>query len=337
MKVFNSIQELDQTISKHEGSVFFLVDENTHEHCLPVVLSELPSLGDFEILEMAAGEENKTLEMANQLWLAMLELNADRYSLLINIGGGVVTDMGGFVAALFKRGIDFIHVPTSLLAMVDAAHGGKTGVDLNMAKNVVGSFSLPSLVVLMPEVLTTLPENHLFSGYAEMLKHALIADKKHWSAIALNELYIDETIIEKSAAIKIDIVEKDPTEQGMRKVLNFGHTLGHAIESYCLQTGNTVLHGEAVAAGMICAAFLSVKKVGLTEESFQQIVEVVQRNFKKISVNDIDALLDWLQHDKKNINSEFRFVLIKEIGIPVYNIPVTLIEAKEAITYYQNL
>src|SRR5690606_38544696 len=241
-------------------SVFFLVDDNTHEHCLPLLLSEIHENILIEIIEIPAGEESKAIEIAVQVWETMSETQASRKSLMINLGGGMITDMGGFIASTFKRGIDLINIPTSLLAMVDASVGGKTGIDLNGIKNLIGTFAMPELTLIHPEFLQTLPEREFRSGLAEMLKHGLIHDKNHWLELIEIENFdfisIDY-LIEKSVKIKQEIVEKDPFENGIRKILNFGHTIGHALESQLLQTENPLLHGEAISVGMMVESILS--------------------------------------------------------------------------------
>lgn len=244
---------LNQLVSQIQPSkIFILVDENTHEQCLPFLLGNLEITSPFEILEVAAGEEMKTLETAAMLWEIFLEFQADRRALLLNLGGGVVTDLGGFVASVFKRGLDFINVPTSLLGMVDAAVGGKTGVDFHHIKNVLGTFTLPLGVYLYPEFLKTLPHPELISGLGEMMKHALIADAALWQELVSLSEFSAETLaprVMRSVKIKEEIVKTDPLEKSIRRNLNFGHTLGHAIESHLLQAGTPLPHGVAVAWG----------------------------------------------------------------------------------------
>ncbi|MGZ5196974.1 MAG: 3-dehydroquinate synthase, partial [Kaistella sp.] len=242
------------------SKIIVLVDENTHEYCLPVLLGNLETEIPFEIIEIEAGEDLKTIEIATQLWEILSDFEADRKALMINLGGGVITDMGGFVASTYKRGIRFINLPTTLLGMCDASIGGKTGIDHNFLKNIIGTFAVPEQIFVFPEYLKTLPFPELRSGFAEMLKHGLIADEKHWNdLISIQELSAENIFpfIETSMKIKQNIVEQDFREQHLRKTLNFGHTVGHALESLFLQQAKPIPHGEAVVLGMIIETRLS--------------------------------------------------------------------------------
>lgn len=325
---------------KNYSKIIILVDENTHRDCLPLFLSSVETIKDLEIIEMEAGETHKTIDTCVQIWHALSELDADRKSLLINLGGGVVTDLGGFVASTFKRGIDFINVPTSLLAMVDASIGGKTGVDLGMLKNQIGVINQPEMVLVMIDFLKTLDKRQESSGFAEMLKHGLITDEAYWSE--LKGVTVKEALdpfIYKSIQIKNNIVLQDPMEHNIRKILNFGHTLGHAIESYFLQKdeNNALLHGEAIAIGMILEAFLSFKLAGLGKHQLEDIKNTLLERYKKISFNkqDIDAILQLLKFDKKNSHGKINFVLLKCIGDAVIDQQVPLDLFQEAFTYYE--
>ena len=231
-KDFTSLNEYISQLNP--SKIFILVDENTHNHCLPILLPNLETDAPFEVIEIEAGEENKNIGTATQLWEIFSEMEADRKSLLINLGGGVVTDLGGFVASTYKRGIRFINLPTTLLAMCDASIGGKTGIDHQYLKNVIGTFALPEAILFYPKFLDTLKFEELRSGFAEMLKHGLIADEKHWNdLISLEKIapQFIEPFIQRSMEIKQDVVSKDFREQNIRKNLNFGHTIGHAVES----------------------------------------------------------------------------------------------------------
>ncbi|NNJ88668.1 MAG: 3-dehydroquinate synthase, partial [Eudoraea sp.] len=251
---FQAYEALNKILKeKNYSKIFILVDENTHRDCLPLFLPFIETTAELEIIEMEAGETNKTIDTCIQIWHTLSDLDGDRKSLLINLGGGVVTDLGGFVASTFKRGMDFINVPTSLLAMVDASIGGKTGVDLGMLKNQIGVINQPEMVIVIVNFLKTLDRRQMSSGLAEMLKHGLITNVSYWSelkVVTANQAL--DPLIYKSIQIKNEIVAKDPSEQNLRKVLNFGHTLGHAIESYFLQKdeNTALLHGEAIAIGM---------------------------------------------------------------------------------------
>ena len=270
------------------SKLFILVDENTHEYCLPTVLGNLETEIPFEIIEIEAGEELKTIETATQLWEILSEFEADRKSLLLNLGGGVITDLGGFVASTYKRGIPFINVPTTLLGMCDASIGGKTGIDHQFLKNIVGTFAEPQQIFVYPDFLQTLPFVELRSGFAEMLKHGLIADEKHWKDLSSIENLNPESIypfIETSMKIKQNVVEIDFKEQNIRKTLNFGHTIGHAVESLFLQSNQLIPHGEAVALGMICETHLSCLENLINAETEEEIIKKIRKFYPFIPIN----------------------------------------------------
>lgn len=303
------------------SKIFVLADTNTSQHCLPQFLQQLATETEIEIIEIEAGEANKNIETCTGVWSALAELGADRKSVMINVGGGMVTDLGAFVASTFMRGIDFINIPTSLLAMVDASVGGKTGVDLDNLKNHVGVFSTPKAVVINVNFLETLPQEEMRSGLAEMLKHGIIADRKYWNNFTdMSGLTTDDlaALIHRSVEIKNEIILADPKEQGQRMLLNFGHTLGHAIESYFLghQDKETLLHGEAVAIGMILESYLSFEKGMLTVEEYREIKEVISSIFPKTAFTsyDIEIIINLLVHDKKNAFGTINFTLPETIG-----------------------
>ena len=303
------------------SKIFVLVDENTNEHCLPYFLANLPTEIEIEIIEIEAGEENKNIYTCIDLWHTLIELDADRKSIMINLGGGVITDIGGFVASTYKRGIDFVNVPTTLLAMVDASVGGKTGVDLGSLKNQIGIINEPKSVIVISKFLETLPTNQMRSGLAEMLKHGLIYDKTYWDKLKhLNNLNIDDLdiLIKQSIEIKNEIVSQDINEKNIRKALNFGHTLGHAIESYFLESEdkNQLLHGEAIAIGMILESYLSYKLEFISKDSYAEIKYIITDVFEKIAFNDSDIqkILDLLIFDKKNEFGNIQFTLLNKIG-----------------------
>ncbi|RTY88721.1 3-dehydroquinate synthase [Flavobacterium sp. RSP15] len=303
------------------SNLFIIVDSNTNEFCLPHFLPVLETDLIIEIIEFDCGEENKNIETCVQIWKVLTELGADRKSLIINLGGGVVTDLGGFVASTFKRGVDFIHVPTTLLAMVDASVGGKNGVDLGNLKNQIGVINVPQMVLIDTQYLETVPQNEMRSGLAEMLKHGLIYDKEYWEQF-LDLKTIDfadfDVLIYRSVEIKNEIVLQDPTEKNIRKALNFGHTLGHAIESYFLENDNktTLLHGEAIAVGMILESYLSLHKKLINIEEYSQIKSSIKAIYTDIvfEENDIKPILELLIHDKKNEYGNIQFALIEGIG-----------------------
>lgn len=311
---------------KKYSKIVLLVDENTAQHCLNYVLQWLAVDVPFEIIEIEQGEENKTVETCTAVWESLVELNIDRKALLINVGGGMVCDLGGFVASTYKRGIDFVNIPTSLLAMVDASVGTKTGVNLGGLKNMVGSFSQPQMVLIDIAFLETLPGNQMRSGLAEMFKHGLIADASYWNQLKnLGELTTEDLLllIYHSVSIKNEIVLQDPFEENVRKLLNFGHTLGHVIETYS-HSGKGIqplLHGEAIAIGMILEAFISYKKDLLTKNSYLEIKETLNLMFENIvfTENDIEICTHLLIHDKKNVNGIVQFTLLSDIGKGVIN------------------
>lgn len=319
------------------SKIFVLVDENTSVHCLPVFKTICKQPID-NIFTIKAGEVYKTIESCNQVWKQLSQSGGDRKSLLINLGGGVVTDLGGFVAATFKRGIDFINIPTTLLAMVDASVGGKTGVDLGSLKNQVGVIMQPKMVLIFPRFLKTLDEREINSGSAEMLKHGLIVNEHYWSELCETTAIGQEAHIRTSIQIKGAIVKEDPSEQNIRKKLNFGHTLGHAIESYFLNSTarDALLHGEAIAIGMVLEAYLSHKLTGLSKIELDEIKGQLKKRFKAVDFSEIEieTILELLKHDKKNEHGNINFVLLSRIGNAVIDITVTQELLKAAFTYY---
>lgn len=307
--------------NKAYSNLFILVDTNTNELCLTRFLSYLATDLNIEIIEIEPGENEKNITTCVEIWSILTDLGGDRKSLIINLGGGVITDIGGFIASTFKRGIDYIHIPTTLLAMVDASIGGKNGVDLGNLKNQIGVISFPQLVIIDSEYLTSLPQNEMRSGLAEMLKHGLIYDANYWNIFKdLDKFdFADfETLIHRSIEIKNEIVIQDPNEKDIRKTLNFGHTLGHAIESYFLKNSNKIslLHGEAVAVGMILESYISYQKNILSKEKFEEIKTTISNIFEIVHFEekDIPPILELLSHDKKNEYGKIQFTLLKDIG-----------------------
>ncbi len=319
---FNSYEEINTHLRENAYSKLFIItDSNSNEYCMPVFLPKLETELPFEIIEFDNGESFKNIETCIQIWNVLTELGADRKSLIINVGGGVVTDLGGFVASTFKRGIAFIHVPTTLLAMVDASVGGKNGIDLGVLKNQIGVVNIPKLLLIDTQFLETLPQNEMRSGLAEMLKHGLIYDKSYWEKfLDLTQLDLADfdQLIYESIIIKNAIVKQDPFENGIRKSLNFGHTLGHAIESHFLENESktTLLHGEAIAAGMILESYISMKKNLISAEEYSQIKTTVNNIFDKIifEKDDLEPIIDLLIHDKKNEYGKIQFSLLDGIG-----------------------
>jgi len=300
------------------------MDNNTLKHCLPIVRNDFHvSAGQITI---PPGENSKGLDTAGKVWGQLLEMDADRNALMVNLGGGMVSDLGGFCAATYKRGISFINIPTTLLAMVDAAIGNKTGINIGPYKNQVGLFAKADEVFIDPVFLKTLPERELVAGFAEVLKYGLIANYELWEDLkdAYPKNITDwQSIIDTCIIMKKEIVKADPKEKGQRKVLNFGHTFGHAFESYSLENDKIpLLHGEAVAMGMVAASWLSYEKAGLSAHDLDEISTAIQSRFKISNSKkmDIDLVFEYMQKDKKNKDNEIRFVLLKKIGSPVYDI-----------------
>lgn len=323
---------------KATSLLLIIVDENTHEHCLPILLGDLDIDIPFEIIELEAGEEQKTLETVCNLLPVFAEFQADRNALVVNLGGGVVTDLGGFAASIYKRGVDFIHIPTSLLGMCDASIGGKTGVDLENLKNLVGTFSLPQKVFVNVNFLKTLPQEELISGFAEMLKHGLVADAAHWNhLIQLKEITVESVapFIKESMHIKQNIVNQDFEEKNIRKILNFGHTIGHAIESLFLKAGNPISHGKAVAIGMICETRLSFLEHLIKEEDATKIIWNIRKYFPREFLDfKTSEILNLMMNDKKNINSIIQFSLINGFGSCLYNVECSRKNIEDSIDFY---
>ena len=324
--------------------VFILTDANTKTYCLELFLSNVTFNITAEVLTIPAGETHKTITTCVGLWNELSDKGADRNSLLINLGGGVVTDLGGFVASTFKRGIEFINIPTSLLAMVDASVGGKNGVDLGILKNQVGIIRNPKCVIIDSKFLKTLPDEQMTSGYAEILKHGLIHSEAYWNLAAQFDITnSDETdeLIWGSVLIKNKVITEDPNENGLRKTLNYGHTLGHAIESYLLehQSKDALLHGEAIAIGMILATFISSEELAFPKSKLEAVTRIILQNFPKVTFNDLDIeeVIKLLIYDKKNNNGKVYFVLMSDFGKHKTNKEVSNGLIFKAFEYYKNL
>jgi len=338
----NFSQLNDFLTEKTFSKIFILVDENTHEYCLPLLLGNLETDLSFEILEVEPGEEMKNIQTVNQLWEILTEMKADRKALIINLGGGGITDMGGFIASTYKRGIQFINIPTTLLSMCDASIGGKTGIDLMHYKNMVGTFSFPEQIFVYPQFLETLPYKELRSGFAEMLKHGLIADKSHWeNLIQMHKIDTEGVVphIQTSMNIKQEVVEKDFHEKDVRKTLNFGHTIGHAIESLCLEREKPILHGEAVALGMICETHLSYLENLISQEESEIIIENIQKYYSFVDLSEFqeEDIFNLLLNDKKNIESKINFSLLSGIGSCVFDHECTTENIQKSLNFYKKL
>lgn len=331
---FLTAAELTKVLSE-ASQVFVLVDDNTRRCCLP--LFERLCGVSYVLLEIPAGESHKNLHEAEVLWKALLTHHADRNSVMVNLGGGVVGDLGGFVASCYQRGIGYINVPTTLLAMIDAAIGGKTAIDFEGLKNQIGSFYFPKGVFLCPDFLKTLPQRERLSGLAEMIKYGYIAHPDLLDADTGN--YVLH--IQEAAMVKWRVVNEDPYEQGRRKILNFGHTLGHAIESWMLNTDKPLSHGEAVALGMYAALWLSVRLCGLAPEVLDAYWDIFRRNFasakRSFTETDLDAIAALTLCDKKNRNGAVQFVLLKALGQPIIDVAVDMETVKLALFELQKL
>ena len=328
------MSDLKQTIAE-ASQVFILTDENVAPFWLPEVAHGLHCDSTTDII-IKAGEQHKNLQTVQRIWKTLMKHHADRNALLLNIGGGVITDLGGFAASTYKRGIRFVNVPTTLLAMVDAAIGGKTGIDFGGAKNQIGTFAEAKEVLINPVFLETLPERELRSGLAEMLKYGFISDAK---LLEINlENYKDYIL--RAGEIKRKIVAKDPTEKGLRKILNFGHSIGHAIESHCLTTDYPLLHGEAVSLGMASALWLSVKQCGLGEKVLHdfelQLPMLLSEVKNSLSETDIEPILSYFVHDKKNKGEKPQFVLLEAVENPVWDIEIKPERVKMSLEYIIN-
>ncbi len=297
--------------------IAILVDENTHDHCLEFLITGFDALAEAEVIMLPAGEENKVLEVCFQVWETLTEAGFGRHDLLINLGGGMVTDLGGFVASVYKRGLAFINVPTSLLGMIDAAVGGKTGIDFAGFKNQIGTFAAAQVTYIDTGFLHTLPSQEWTNGFAELLKHALISDVQLWQDLSYiqdvqKELQLET--IQQGVQIKAEIVAQDLTEKGLRKILNFGHTIGHALESYYLNTATPLSHGHAVALGLLLESKLSVEQATLSKQEFLSIETRIKSICALQIPSDAEGLWALMQQDKKNDNGEVRICLLPRIG-----------------------
>lgn len=338
----DSLSQLERDLCTTDYSrKFILVDENSIQHCLPLLLAGVPSLKQAEVVEIESGEKSKSIDIAIRLWEVLTELKADRSSVLINLGGGVIGDLGGFVASTYKRGIDFLNVPTTLLAQVDASVGGKVGINHGGLKNQVGAFNNPQAVYVNPKFLNTLPKVEVMSGFAEMLKHGLISDADHFEALLkfdLSRIDMLEPHIETSIRIKNKIVLDDPYEEGLRKLLNFGHTIGHALESYAQENQETtLLHGEAVAIGIYCEAYLSVEFSDLDEAVIDQIGNFVLTHYPAFRFETLShhRIIEIMRNDKKNEGDKMNFTLLTGLGEAVYDQEISADKVIDALNFYQ--
>jgi len=333
----NSFDKLNAFIKKQSYTKYIIIcDENSFEYCLPSLLFHCPVLNEAEIIELESGEENKTLDTCANVWGALTDINADRKSLIVNLGGGVISDLGGFAASTFKRGIHFINIPTTLLSMVDASVGGKTGIDFNGIKNLIGTITEPKGIFVNPEFLKTLSERQARNGYAEIIKIALIADAVFWKELKKGKEFYSEKIITKAIELKNTVVKKDLHENGLRKSLNFGHSLGHALESALISLKKDILHGEAIAAGMIIESYIALAQKRITKKECNEIVNYIHSVYSKVKITkEIKPLMDeYIKHDKKNEGSNLCFALPKNIGKYELSCSVSKEEIEQALAQY---
>ncbi len=339
----SSLAKLNRLLSSEAYSnakFFILVDENTYNQCLPLLISKVAALENAEFFEVPVGEEAKSLEVAAQLWGALLDSGADRNSVILNLGGGCVSDIGGFVAAGFKRGIRYINIPTTLVGMIDASVGGKTAVNVENAKNQVGFFHQPDAVCIYPDFLDTLPDLELVSGLFEMTKTLLLSDGQAFKSLtdaligcSAYPLGVIKQYVSQCVDFKQSVVAADPYDRSIRKILNLGHTFGHAIESYMLEQNRAITHGVAVGIGLECALYLSTKKLGLAENTYSLLKKMLHHivDLERFTLADTEHILSYMRKDKKNADGLILCVLLQETGAPVIDVAVDENEIRDAL------
>lgn len=334
-------KELNIFLTKNKYSKYFVIcDQNSFNHCYKELLTNCKKLQTAEIIEIEAGEASKNLETCSQIWETMLELNADRNILVINLGGGVVSDMGGFIASVYKRGVDFINIPTTALSMADASVGGKTGIDFANLKNVIGTITQPKAVFVNTDFVTSLTKRHLMNGMAEVLKMALISDKILWKKLKSDYEFKNFTeFLYRSVDLKNNFVKKDPTEKNVRRALNFGHTIGHAVESVMLGTDDELLHGEAVVIGIIAESYISFKKKLISKSDLNEITICMKNCFtlSPIHPQHFEAIDLLILNDKKNNNGKVLFSLLNKIGAYKINQEATATQVKASLEFYNSI
>ena len=327
--------------------LFVLVDKTTHQLCLPVIAG-FDCMQEAQCIVIGATDTHKTLDTLSHVWAELQRMGATRHSLLINLGGGMVTDLGGFAASTFKRGLAYINIPTTLLSMVDASVGGKTGINFGGLKNEIGVFNNANSVILDTIFLKTMDQENILSGYAEMLKHGLISEEKMWAELLnFNLDHLDgldnlEFLVQlgrmlaDSVAVKQRIVTEDPTEHGIRKALNLGHTAGHAFESLALER-KPILHGYAVAYGLVVELYLCCVKTGFPQDKMRQTVAFIKEHYGRmpITCDDYPKLIELMHHDKKNVGTDINFTLLGGIGDIRINQTATEEDIKEALDFYR--
>ena len=338
----NLERDLVNAISECEHDrIFVLTDETTQQLCWPKI-KNFKALKNSTPIIIKATDTHKNLDTLSQVWQALSNGGATRHSLMINLGGGMVTDLGGFAASTFKRGIDFINIPTTLLAMVDASVGGKTGINFGGLKNEIGVFSDSRFVIINTQFLDTLDHDNICSGYAEMLKHGLISDERTWAELMTFDLDTPDLsqlqhMVAESIKVKERIVEADPHEHGIRKALNLGHTMGHAFESFAMRRGTPILHGYAVAYGLISELYMSARKTAFPTDRMHQTVRFIRENYGTINItcDDYPTLIELMHHDKKNTSGIINFTLLGNVGDIRINQTANEEEIKEALDFFR--
>ena len=338
----NLERDLVSAISECEHDrIFVLTDETTQQLCWPKI-KNFKALKDCTPIIIKATDTHKNLDTLAEVWQALSNGGATRHSLMINLGGGMVTDLGGFAASTFKRGIDFINIPTTLLAMVDASVGGKTGINFGGLKNEIGVFSDSRFVIINTQFLDTLDHDNICSGYAEMLKHGLISDERTWAELVTFDLDDPDLsqlqrMVADSIKVKERIVEADPHEHGIRKALNLGHTMGHAFESFAMRRGTPILHGYAVAYGLISELYMSARKTAFPTDRMHQTVRFIRENYGTLNItcDDYPTLIELMHHDKKNTSGIINFTLLGNVGDIRINQTANEEEIKEALDFFR--
>ena len=338
----NLERDLVNAISECEHDrIFVLTDETTQQLCWPKI-KNFKALKNSTPIIIKATDTHKNLDTLSQVWQALSNGGATRHSLMINLGGGMVTDLGGFAASTFKRGIDFINIPTTLLAMVDASVGGKTGINFGGLKNEIGVFSDSRFVIINTQFLDTLDHDNICSGYAEMLKHGLISDEHTWAELMTFDLDTPDLsqlqrMVAESIKVKERIVEADPHEHGIRKALNLGHTMGHAFESFAMRRGTPILHGYAVAYGLVSELYMSARKTAFPTDRMHQTVRFIRENYGTINItcDDYPTLIELMHHDKKNTSGIINFTLLGNVGDIRINQTANEEEIKEALDFFR--
>ena len=333
---------LAEAVGKVEHDrLFVLTDTTTKQLCWPVV-QNYAVMKDAIMITIQPTDEAKTLETLATVWTSLQKGDATRHSLMINLGGGMVTDLGGFAASTFKRGMAYINIPTTLLSQVDASVGGKTGINFGGLKNEIGVFNCASSVILSSTFLRTLDTENMLSGYAEMLKHGLLSSKENWAELLTFDITTPDyatlqNLVAKSVAIKEQIVKEDPTEKGIRKALNLGHTAGHAIESLALKEGRTILHGYAVAWGLLMELYLSARKCGFPAKEMHQMEAYIKEHYGKFlyDCKHYETLYNFMSHDKKNQGGKINFTLLGGISNIRINQTASQDEIEEMLDYYR--